>query len=70
MFKLMEDGYSELVHWQKNAVTVPFLKAGKEFVFEVSRMLRAYADGTALESIALNASTALFVLFIKKPFYH
>ena len=70
MLKLMEDGYSEAVHWQQNTFTVPFGKAGKEFVFELSRLLRTYADGTALESIALRASTALSVLLLQKTFYH
>ena len=27
--KLMEDGYSEVVHWQKNTVTVPFARLGR-----------------------------------------
>ena len=44
--------YSELVHWQKNTFTFPVGKAGKEFVLEVNRLLRAYADGRELESIA------------------
>ena len=66
----MEDAYSEVVHWQKNTFTVPFGKAGKGFVFELSRLLWAYTDGRALESTALMASTALSVLLLQKPFYH
>ena len=58
MLKSMEDAYSGVVQWQKNTFTVPFGKAGKEYVLELSRLLRAYADETALESIALMASTA------------
>ena len=69
MLKSMENAYSEVVHWQKNTFTVPFGKAGKEFVFELSRLLRAYADGSALESIALMASTVLSVLLLQKPFH-
>ena len=65
MSKLREDGYSEVVHWQKNTFTVPFGKAGKEFALEVSRLLRAYIDGTAHESIPLKASTALFALLYR-----
>ena len=66
----MENGYSEVVHWQKNTFTVPFGKSVKEFVFELCRLLRAYADGISLESIALKTSTALSVLLLQKPFYH
>ena len=36
----------------ENTLTVPLGKAAKEFVFEVCILLRAYADGKALESIA------------------
>ena len=46
------------------------MKAGKEFVFELSRLLRPYAHVKALESIVLMTSTALFVLLLQKPFYH
>ena len=38
-------------------------------MFELSRLLSAYADGTALGSIALMASTVLSVLLLQKPFY-
>ena len=70
MLKLIEDAYTEVVHWQKHTVTVPFGKARKELLFELSRLLRAYADGTALVSIALVARTALSVLLLQKPFYY
>ena len=63
------DPYSEVVHWQKNTFNVPFGKAGKGFVLELSRLLRAYADGSALESIALKASTVLSVLLLQKPLH-
>ena len=47
----------------------PFGKAGKGFVLKLSRLLTAYAEGSALESIALKASTVLFVLLLQKPFH-
>ena len=64
----MEDAYSEVVHWQKNTFIVPFGKAGKGFVFKLSRLLRAYADGSAFEPVALKACTVLSVLLIQKLF--
>ena len=70
MLKLMEDAYSEVVLWQKNTFNLPFGRARKEFVFEWSRLLRSYTDGTALESFALMASTVLSVLLLQKPFHH
>ena len=56
--------YTEVVHWQKNTFTVAFDTAGRKFVFELSELLRAYTDGTVLESIALMASTALFFYLV------
>ena len=45
MLESMEDAYHKVVHWKKNTFAVPFGKAGKEFVFQLSRLLSAYADG-------------------------
>ena len=48
----------------ENTFIVPLGKPGKEFGFELSRLLRAYADGTALESIALVICPALTETFL------
>ena len=37
-------------------------------VLELSRLFRAYAEGSTLESIALKACTVLPVLLLQKPF--
>ena len=39
-------------------------------MLELSRLLRAYADGSALDSIALMACTVLSVLLLQKAFHH
>ena len=41
-------------------------KVGKEFVHEATRLIRSYAQGTALESVALYA--IMTVLLLWKPF--
>lgn len=46
---------------------MPSGSAGKSFVRELSIMLRAFAEGSALESIALSAVTVLCVLLLQKP---
>ena len=68
MLKLIQDGYFEVAHWQKNTFTNRFGKAGKEFVFELSGLLRAYADGTAPVSISFMPRTALSVVLLQKTF--
>ena len=59
--------YSEVVHWRKNTFTVPFGNAGKRFVTELSTLYRAYAEGSALECIALKAITVMSILLLQKP---
>ena len=64
----LEDAYHKVVHWRKNTFRVPYGRAGKEFVIEMSRLYRAYADCSALEAIALKAATVMSVLLLQRPF--
>ena len=41
----------------------------KKFVYELSTLYRAYAEGSALECIALKAITVMSVLLLQKPHY-
>ena len=59
--------YSEIVHWRKNLFRVPTGKAGKAFVQELARLFRAFADSSALESVAMRAAMVMPVLLIQKP---
>ena len=58
--------YSEVVHWKKNIFQVPFGQSGKKFVLELSRLFRAYSEGSALECVALKAITVLSILALQK----
>ncbi len=60
--------YDEVAHWRMNLFLVPFGKAGKKFVFELAKLFRAYAEGSALECIALKASTVFTILALQKPY--
>lgn len=59
--------YEETVHWRRNLFKIPSGKAGKSFVHELTKLFRAYADGSALESIALKAAMVLPALMLQKP---
>ena len=59
--------YDEIVHWKRNLFKVPSGKAGTAFVRELSRMFRAYADGSALEGIAMRAAMVMPALLLQKP---
>ena len=59
--------YDEIVHWKRNLFKVPSGKAGTTFVRELSRMFRAYADGSDLEGIAMKAAMVIPALLLQKP---
>ena len=63
----IDSAYAEIEHWRKNTFAVPYGMAGKQFVAELSRLYRAYAEGSALESSALKATTVMSIL-LQKPF--
>ena len=59
--------YDEVVHWKKKPFKIPTGKVGKTFVLELTRLFRAFADSSALESVALKAAMVMPVLLIQKP---
>ena len=48
--------------------SIPSGKCGKELISEIAWLLQAYAEATALESIALKAVTVLCILLLQKPY--
>ena len=58
----LDHAYSVVVHWRRNVFAVPSGKAGTGFVSELSRLFLAYAEGSALESIALKAAMTMCAL--------
>ncbi len=59
--------YDEAVHWRRNLFKVPSGKPGKSFVCELTRLFRAYAEGSALEGVALKAAMTMPALLLQKP---
>ena len=51
--------YEEMVHWRQNLFKIPSGRAGKDFTSEVTRLLSAFAEASALEGIALKAAMTL-----------
>ena len=58
--------YAEVVHWKRNLFKVPSGKVGSSFVKELTRLIRAYADSSALESVALKAVMVMPHLLLQK----
>lgn len=59
--------YAESVHWRRNVFAVPSGKSGKSFVLELARLLRSYAERSALEPISLKAAMLMPALLLQKP---
>ena len=65
--QLMRDVYETVVHWRRNSFLILSFKAGKGFVKELARLYQAYADNSALHSIAFTACCVFQVLLLQKP---
>ena len=62
--------YEEVIHWKLNIFLLPFGKAEKSFICELARLYQAFADDTALSSIALIACSVMQPLLLQKPHKH
>jgi len=68
--RFLISAYEEVVHWKPNIFLLPFGKAGKSFVRELARLYQAFADNSALSSIALLACSVMQPLLLQKPHRH
>ena len=62
----IEHCYKEIVHWKRNLFKVPSGRAGTAFVKETTRLIRAYAEVSALEGIALKDLMVMPQLLLQK----
>ena len=58
--------YKEVVHWKRNLFKIPSGRAGTALVKETTRLIRAYAEASALEGIALKALMVMPHLLLQK----
>lgn len=65
--KIINECYEEIVHWKRNLFLIPSGGAGKSFVTELARLFQAYADGSAMEDIALKACMVMQVMLLQRP---
>ncbi len=59
--------YDTVVHWKPNLFRVPHGNIGKQFVSELAKMYTAFATSSAMESIAMKATTVIPILLLQKP---
>ena len=67
VLSVLERIYAEIVHWRGNIFTVPLGATGKRFVLETTRLVQAFSDGGALESVALLALMVMPALLLQAP---
>lgn len=60
--------YNEVVHWCRNLFKVTSGITGKSFVRELTRLFQAYAEGSAMEPVALTCVMTMHALLLQKPF--
>ena len=58
--------YAEVTHWRRNVFNVPSGQEGKAFVAELARLFRAYADASALQSVAIKAAMVMPHLLLQR----
>ena len=63
----IHNAYSEMVHWRRSVFLVPTGKVGKQFVKELTRLFNAYAQSSALESVALELIMVAWGVLLQKP---
>ena len=59
--------YNEAIRWTRNLFKIPSGKSGTIFVKELVRLIRAYAEGSSMESFALSAVMLMRILLLQKP---
>ena len=63
----VKQAYLEVVHWIPNVFAVPLGAVGKRFVEETTRLIRGFADETALEGVSLWALMLMPSLLLQQP---
>ena len=64
---LLNTTYAEAIHWKINLFKIPYGAIGKSFVSELAWLFKAFAESSALESVALRAATIMPIMLLQKP---
>ena len=65
--EMIDEVYNDIIHWKRNIFLLPSGATGKSFIEEITRLLMAFADGSAIECIALKAFFVMQILLLQKP---
>ena len=59
--------YEKIVYWRKNLFLLPTGKAGKRYIDEITRLLNAWEQDSAIKHIAFKAIMVMPNLLLQKP---
>ena len=63
----VKNAYEEVMHWKPNLFSIPLGAVGKKFVVEMTRLVRAFAEQSALESVSFWALMIMPSLLLQQP---
>ena len=49
----IDEAYNDIIHWKRNIFLLPSGATGKTFIREITRLLQTFAEGSAMECIAM-----------------
>ncbi len=65
--QVVDEAFSRIVKWDKNIMSVPRGKCGKEFIAEVTRLLQLFNKQTAWPPLAIHLLLIFFPIMLQKP---
>lgn len=63
----LDEAYITVVRWKRNLFKVPYGNLGRDFVSELARLFREYANSSALEAVAIKAAMTMPSLLLQRP---
>ena len=63
----LNNAYGKIVHWKRNLFMLPSGAAGKNYIDEVTRLMKLWINDTPLWKIALKAVHVMPALLLQKP---
>ena len=63
----LNNAYDKIVYWRKNLFLLPTEAAGKSFINEMTRMIKAWVYDTPIKDIALKVLHVMPALLLQKP---
>ena len=64
---VFEKIYDIIVHWKKNLFMLPSGRAGKDYIGEITRLLNAWIQDSAMKDITFKAIMVMPSLILQKP---